>query len=182
MKIRNSLIGGLHLLLLLPMSLSACANMPGNSQSTTTQQSGTLTELPFRNAADRQDFANWEKAHAVYDHDLAFAALDSAKNDEHEARSALINARLYVAYAEAEQLDLDHPQQAQQDLQLTRDYLSRAALKADPAGRVKIQNLAKSVKFNPLDKAESCSEPPFQHTRNRYEHLKANLDELVNNL
>jgi hypothetical protein len=172
----------IYLCALTLLLVTACASQPLAASPKTAQTMSTSKSDPFVGDLDRKRFADWEKAHAIYIHDLELAALEKDKGHNKTSKEKIIDARLYVGYAEAEQIELGHIKQAREDLQKSRDFLSQASLQVDADNRVKIQSLAKEVKLSAILPDGACREPSFSQARYRYQHLKQNFDDLISEL
>lgn len=160
MKTGRVLSISLFLSLLIPFSLLACERT-----------------VPIESSADQQNDATWEKAHAVYIHDLAFASLDRSNHENFQAKSDLINARMYIAYAEADQMDLRNNNAAKQDLQQSRMYIARAAqVDPNPKSQSIIHKLEKTVKLSSIDDAKSCNNAFPRKVRYSFNHVKSEID------
>jgi hypothetical protein len=181
MKRRNLPLVPVCIGLSLSLGLSACASEPQTptaASTTVTQQQSIVGPESFDTDEERQNYAGWEKSHANYQRDLEFANLESSQDAHYKTKANLINARLYVEYAEADELALGHVPQVRQDLRQARAYLSRAAVKAGAAEQIKIRKLAKEMTLKAIN-GNSCGEAAMQQARFHYQRLKDTLDELL---
>ena len=169
MKSRKFLSIGVFLSLLTPFPLLACAHSQVMADTGLSQS-----------ISDRQNDATWEKAHALYLHDLAFASLDRSNRENFQAKSDLINARMYLAYAEADQLDLGSLKKAKQDIKESRNYISRA-ISADnnPRSDDTIRNFEKKVKLSAIDDSKSCNFESPRKMRDSFDQVKGDIDALM---
>lgn len=166
---------------LFSLLLSACATQ-AQHLSTGAETTAVVSPDPFVNDIESQRFANWEKSHALYLHDLEFSKLNSEGKKANSAKADIVDARLYASYAEVDLIDLGKPDQAKKDLDKTRFFLSRAAAQLGPSYSDEVQSLANESVLKALGPKEQCDDPSFAQERARYEHLKADFDSLISML
>lgn len=136
-------------------------------------------------AAVDVDMAHWLKKRALYLHDLKLSSLEQKSGSVSEAvldiADKLVDANLYVAYAEADRLALDKSLSADNDMHQALYRLDEAYELA--AGDVKTKIAAVRTKLvSTRDVMKVCNGADYAQQRDEYETLRRDIDELVNHL
>jgi len=150
---------------------------PDAVHSYTCRTGATSTAM---NAPTEPGMAHWKKERALYLHDLQLSALeqkqDHLSKTEFDKGKDLIDADLYLAYAEADQLMLDNTKTTRADLTKVQNDLNKARDLATTAEKAKIETINITI----VGKHESdiaCIRAPEQVLKS-YEMLHKNIRSL----
>jgi hypothetical protein len=121
----------------------------GNATAASVQQPCMAGVSTAETTATDPDMGHWKKQRALYLHDLRLSALEQ-KNDQlsktdFDKANALIEADLYLAYAEADQIMLGDAKTARTDLTKAQKNLDKVHNLASTAEKAKIETIDKTV-------------------------------------
>ena len=150
-------------------------------------QSATQVPCPVNEKADQSgadpNLAQWIRKRALYLHDLKLSSFEEKKEPlsptDLNIADKLVDAGLYIAYAEADRLALDQSISADVDMQQALDRLDLAYDLA--AGDVKDKIAKTRTKLESTrDEMLVCHGEDFRQQRKEYEALRRDIGHLVN--
>ena len=140
--------------------------------------------LPVCNAEQDSDSeaAQWQKEHALYLHDLRLSSFEQKDKPDpangFDVADDLLDASLYVAYAETDRLMLDNPLTARNDLKQALNKMDEAYSLADDVEKSRISMVKKEL-VTTRDSINTCLGSETAKQRDHYDTLRKNIGELV---
>lgn len=129
------------------------------------------------------EVARWEKMRALYLHDLQMSSLDQKSGllseKDYNMVSKLIEAALYTAYAKADQVILDEPKTARNDLDQALTNFDNASTLASDSEKSEIATIKKLLVAT-RDTMIGCHGQDSQNEDQAYNALKHKIDHLIN--
>ena len=154
----------------------------GTAQASMSAYAGPT--LPVCNSEHDTDSeaAQWQKEHALYLHDLQISSFEQkdkpVPTNGYDVADDLLDASLYVAYAETDRLMLDNPHNARNDLKQALNKMDEAYSLADDVEKSKIKMVKKEV-LTTRDAIDTCLGAESAKQRDHYDMLRKNIGELV---
>lgn len=140
--------------------------------------------LPVCNSEQDSDSeaAQWQKEHALYLHDLRLSSFEQkdkpVPTNGFDVADDLLDASLYVAYAETDRLMLDNPSSARNDLKQALNKMDEAYSLADDVEKSRISMVKKEL-VSTRDAINTCIGAESAKQRDHYDTLRKNIGELV---
>jgi hypothetical protein len=171
----KSAMNNLNPLIVAAYFCSLAATLPAVAAATSNEQTAAKTDA---------DIIKWERSRAAYLRDLQFSSVaqdDTCCND-YDAKANLIKARYFIKLAEIDDMDLQKRQQASLDLRRAGYYLALAKGKVNIRDREQIQQIDDEVHTDNKVLLQTCDNTAQNQQRQGFEHLTAQLDDLVKNI
>lgn len=146
-----------------------------------TAQACPVSAASGDSAAVDRDMARWQKARALYLHDLQLSTLEQQKTltkTEQDLADHLADAYLYVSYAEAERLALASPERARNNLDEALRRLDGAYALASAKHKARIDRLRQSLQST-RELTMACNGTSTRQQRKAFEGLRKDIGQLV---
>jgi hypothetical protein len=158
-----------------------------HDESCATVSGDTLAWHHHELSQDDQETATWENERALYMHDMQMSSLDrdEEQRDVSKANRAvignLIDAELYIAYAETDQVLLGDYHSAGNDLDQALVYLKAALGAASGSEKSHVTRLKEKVTSFRND-INSCRSQAGWHEMHDYQGLRTEFSHIIHRL